>query len=513
MRNRKLTVFWGLLLLFTVASCQKTPPVATVEISATAAIESAATIEAAPTITATATLPLPAPTASPRPVAPLPTGETFSIISIDYQNVTGQSPLEYGTNGWWTDQDADLWRARYAQLGGTLVRIPALQGMLEPQNDDDDPQHINWQGFMFDQPLPWFGRTVTFRRQLAALNDEQMTIMLYVPYLSGWLSANGDKKLFSTYPPNDLAEYREYLRALLTFVVDEAGYPPERVILEPVNEPDLGCGRDRNVSCFWENWQLEDLAAVMRAADDVAAAVDPAIRIVGVAECCGTELAERLVAEYDGQSWLDGFSYHRYIHNFDFSDGLARGARLAAYGKLVYLNEYGNTRYWSNGPQGALWHALILPQIWRAGINPVQFPISEFPGSHEGYEQLGLFKDWENDWQLKPAYWVYSNFYRHFGGSELLSTTETPSLFILAGRKELAADGPMLAIWLVNKDREAPTSLRFEAAGFPADAARVQVYDNLQGDQPVSALDAAGSPLSFELTLPPASSYLLVVRP
>ncbi len=211
MMNRTSILCWGLLLFFSVTSCQKPPPVATAETPATAAIKSTATIEATSTTAATATLSPPVPAASPGSVSTIPAGETLSTISIDYQKVIGQSPLEYGTNGWWTDQDADLWRARYAQLGGTLVRIPALQGMLEPQNDDDDPQHINWQGFMFDRPLPWFGRTVTFRQQLAALDDEQMTIMLYVPYLSGWLSANGDKQIFSTYPPNDLAEYRENL--------------------------------------------------------------------------------------------------------------------------------------------------------------------------------------------------------------------------------------------------------------------------------------------------------------
>ncbi|MBN1217455.1 MAG: hypothetical protein JXM69_00885 [Anaerolineae bacterium] len=433
-------------------------------------------------------------------------------ISIDYQTITGPSPVEYGTNGWWTDQDADLWRERYAQLNPALVRIHAVQGMLEPQNDDADPQHINWQGFMFDQPLPWFERTITFRQWLETLRDNDMTVMLTVSYLSGWLSANGDKQLFSTYPPREPAEYREYLLALLTFVINEVSYPPELVILEPVNEPDLDCGQDPNVPCFWENWQMDDLVAVLGLADDVAATVDPAIRLVGVSECCGTRLADQLMAEYDGQTWLDGFTYHRYVNKFDFSDGLAQGEHLAGYRKPVYLNEYGNTRSWSNGREGALWHAVVLPQIWQAGINPVQFTIAEFPGSHEEYKQLGLFKDWENDWQLKPAYWVYRNFYHYFGRSELVSVTKSVPVTILAGRGELMGGTAYLAIWLTNDMQKEWNSLRFEIVDFPVDQAQAQVYDNFQSDQPLTTIDLVSSPLQFDVSLPPTSSYLIVIK-
>ena len=434
-------------------------------------------------------------------------------VRVAYQTVVGRSPAGYGTNGWWTDQDAEVWRARYRELAPVIVRLPAPQSMLEPQNDDSNPNHVNRQGFLFDRPIPWFGRTITFGRWLAALRDQDVTVMIHVPYLAGWLSANGDREIFSTYPPRDMAEYREYLLALLTFVVDEVGYPPERVILEPVNEPDLRCGQDANVPCFWENWKMDDLATVMRTADEAAAEVDPAIRIVGVSECCGTRLAETLVDQYDGRRFLDGFTYHRYVRGADFGDGLARGERLAALGRPVYLNEYGNTRYWSNGRPGALWHAAVLPQIWGDGIGPIQFTMSEFPGSHEGYDQLGLSADWRNGWERKPAYWVYVNFYRHFGGSELVSVQGAESLVLLAGRRVAGADAPSLAIWLTNVSPDRPETLRFQIPGFPTDHAQARVFDNLQGSEPVATLELAGAPLQFDFHLPAASSYSIVLRP
>jgi hypothetical protein len=437
---------------------------------------------------------------------------TLVTIEVDYQSIISQSPASFGTNGYWSDQDAEMWRTRYAELEPTVVRLPALQGMLEPQNDDTDPDHINRQGFLFDQPFPWLGRTVTFRKWLETLRDQDITIMIHVPYLAGWLSANEDRDLYSTYPPRDIAEYREYLLALLTFVIDELDYPPERVILEPINEPDLDCGQDPNVPCFWENWQMDDLVKVMRTANEVAMEVDPDIHIVGVAECCGTALVETLMNDYDGQSLLDGLTYHHYVSGENFRDGLIKGQRLAAYGKPVYINEYGNTQVWSNGTPGALWHAATLPQIWAAGINPIQFPISEFPGTHEGYNQLGLFYDWRDDWEIKSTYWVYTNFYNYFGDTELVSIQEIEPLVLLAGRK-LSEDGnPLLVIWVTNPTSKPQDTLRLEIDNFPVNKALAQVYDNLLGPDPITNIELKGPSILIDLQLPAASSYSIVLQ-
>jgi len=46
-----------------------------------------------------------------------------------------------------------------------------MQSFVEPVNDDSDPQHINWAGFHLDEPLSWFGRTITYRRCFEALRD------------------------------------------------------------------------------------------------------------------------------------------------------------------------------------------------------------------------------------------------------------------------------------------------------------------------------------------------------
>ena len=74
-------------------------------------------------------------------------------ILIDYGNVTSQSPPFYGVNGWWTDQDAQLWIDRYKELNVNIVRLPILQFILEPQNDNDNPDNINWENFLLRKTL------------------------------------------------------------------------------------------------------------------------------------------------------------------------------------------------------------------------------------------------------------------------------------------------------------------------------------------------------------------------
>jgi hypothetical protein len=173
-------------------------------------------------------------------------------VVIDWNTVVGSGPTDYGTNGWWTDEDADLWRERYALLRPTIVRLPVIHGVLEPTNDDGTPNVINWKGFQFNVPFPVpasGGRHVTYRRWFEALRDLNVTVLIYTPYLAGWLSANGDRGLYSTFPPKDVAEYGEFVRALLTYLVKEVAYPPDRIILEPVNEADLGCGSDTVFHC------------------------------------------------------------------------------------------------------------------------------------------------------------------------------------------------------------------------------------------------------------------------
>jgi len=92
-------------------------------------------------------------TAATRETTPIPSTVQADIV-VDWRAAVVSGPTDYGINGWWTDEDADLWRARYAQLAPKVVRVIAHQTVLEPVNDNDDPNVINWKGFHFNDPFP-----------------------------------------------------------------------------------------------------------------------------------------------------------------------------------------------------------------------------------------------------------------------------------------------------------------------------------------------------------------------
>jgi len=433
-------------------------------------------------------------------------------IGVDVSRPMGEDAVPYGVNGWWTDEDAELWRTRYAELDPQIVRLPLMHGALEPANDDNDSSHVRWAGFHFDRPIPWFGRSVTYRQWFGTLRDLDMTLMIYVPHLAGWLSANDDHGLSSTYPPRSLAEYGEFLAATLTYLVDVVHYPPDRIILEPINEPDLGCGQDGAVPCFWEDWRMEDLVAVIQTARDAIDTVDPDIRLVGLSTCCDHGLVEELMRHYDGAALLDGITYHRYERSVELEATVGLGRRLADWGLPVYIGEYGNTRYWSNGQEGALWHAVALAYFWPAGIAPIQFSMSELPGMHEGYNQLGLFSDWGDGWTLKPAYYVYAAFFRDLAITTPVSVSASMPLVAAAGR----GDDGTVALWVINTGQEDRSDVVFRVMGGRGLAGkngfRVTVYDIIPGDSATGTFVGSGRVPTFTWNVSARTVHVFVVE-
>ena len=441
---------------------------------------------------------------------------------VDFDTVVAQSPPTYGTNLWWTDEEAALWASRWAELGPSLVRVPISQAMVEPVNDNGDPNVINWDNFLFDVPIDisTIGRTVTFRTWLLALRDQPtLSIMVYFPYLAPWLSDNSPLSGLpfgvAPHPPNDLAEYREFVEAVLRYMVETLDFPPERIVVEAMNEPDLRCGADPVVACFWENWTMDDIAGVVQVTYEAIQSVDSDIALVGLAECCGTGIVRDLLDNYPEGAYLDGLSYHYYSPSgYDLDAALSRASALSTYGRPIYLDEYGSRQYQSEGAGGALWHSWVLGTLWNAGIAPLQHPISEWPMAGEPYNSMGLFKDWRGDWARKPAYWVYANFFAHLGSTELISYTAPLQLDAVVGRRVTDGSEAQVVFWLTNRTGFRLSQQQFTVYNFPADQATLYVYDNLVGQEPVLSETVTGTPLVFTANLPAHSSrtFVLSVR-
>jgi len=433
-------------------------------------------------------------------------------IVIDWSAITGESPSAYGTNAGWSDQDAAIWAARYSELSPSLVRLSFPQFIVELFNDDADPQHINWEALSFDtpQPIPGddTGRTATLSSLMLSLKAQGVTVMLHFSYLSPWLSANGNQ----SYPPNDWTEYREFVSIVLDYLIYTIGLPAERLIVEVVNEPDLVCGADPVVPCFWQNWNMTDLVEVVQVTHEVLQAIDPDIRLVGLAECCGTTIVRDLLLHYPQGAYLDGLSYHYYaLSGYNLQTVLDRYADLSAFGLPIYLDEYGSLSYRSDGTAGGLWHSWALPVLWQAGIVPVQYPIAETPALGEPYNSMGLFSDWREGWTLKPSYWAYANFFHRMTNAAIIASAAPGDLDLLAVRR--STPQAEVAVWITNRSGVSQADLTVEVQNFPADAALVYHFNNFTPLEAETIETVNGAPLVFTLDAPAVSSLSLLLQP
>jgi hypothetical protein len=445
-------------------------------------------------------------------------GQSPHSVVADFDAVVAPPPPAYGTNVWWTDQDAAQWTSRWAELGPAMVRVPVFHGIVEPANDNNDPAVIDWDGFRFDQTfnVPTTMRTITYRAWLQALRDQpSLRVLIYFPYLAPWLSDNpplpGLPLELAPHPPNDLAEYREFVETVLRYLVETLGFAPERILVEAMNEPDLGCGADPVVACFWQNWSMDDIADVVRVTHKAIQTVDPDITLVGLSECSGTDVVRNLLDGYPEGAYLEGLSYHYYSPSgYDLNVALSRASALTPYDLPIYLDEYGSRQYLSDGVEGALWHSWALTTLWEASIAPLQYPIARFPFIGEPYSSMGLFENWHGDWTRKPSYWVHTNFFRTVGGGEVISHTAPSELDVLVVR-QIVPDEVQATFWVVNRASQTLRDQPFVIHEFPTDNATLRVYDNLVGPTPTLTTTISGSPLVFTATLPAHSSRSFVL--
>lgn len=448
-----------------------------------------------------------------------PTASNRRNVVADFDAAVSSGPTAYGTNIWWTDQDAAMWTSRWAELKPSWVRLFISHSIVEPENDNANSHTIDWNGFRFDTPISVpvvMTRTMTYRDWFEALRDQSdVHILIHFVYLAPWLTDNAPHAEIpipaAPYPPNDVVEYREFIEATARFLVEEIGFPPERIAFEVMNEPDLECGADPAVPCFWQNWTMDDIRTVVSVTHQVVEEVAPAIELVGLAECHGTTIVRDLLDSYPEGAYLDGLSYHYYAPGNDLNTALNRAAELSPYRRPIYLDEYGSLLYRSNGVDGALWHSLALATLWRSGIAPIQYPISTWSLLGEPYNSMGLFEDWRGGWAYKPSYWVHANFFRFLGGGEIISHTASAKLNVLVSRR-FTAEKTQVVFWMVNREKLPLPNIAFALYNFPASRATLHIYDNLIGSTPLMTETIQGDPLIFTATLPARSSRAFVLN-
>jgi hypothetical protein len=120
----------------------------------------------------------------------------------------------------------------------------------------------------------------------------------------------------------------------------------------------------------------------------------------------------------------------------------------------------------------------------------MQFPISEFRGNGNDYRELGLFKDWTEKWEIKPAFWVYRNFYRYLtNGIVVWTKTELP-LEVLAVKSNNFHN--RLIVCITNLEERNYKNIKIVIYNLPYENARVDVNNNLLNKSHIKTLSING---------------------
>jgi putative glycosyl hydrolase len=447
-----------------------------------------------------------------------PIGEDVLSITVDFGEVIGKSPEFYGVEYSWIDQEQDLYLERYSRLHANIIRVQIPQAFFEPINDNNDP-HSSEIDFSVTLPVDSReGTTLTFERMFKTLAVEFPSMHFHIGI---WLPARWNAKdpegylgVGGAFPPQDLAEHKEFVQALARWLVSDCDISPERLSFSFINEPNLpsffvGAGAD-----------LIQLAEVTRDALDQ---VSPHIKMGGIDEVHGTLWTDRFF-DRRPDGCCEMWTFHVYERGSSdmWSVLQERSEHLGQYGP-VWVTEFADITYGSpdakmdfSTREAALQFADLLGKLWLTEIEGViHFRLSDtYADLAGGWAGHGLFADGRGThsggdaYEPFPAYWVFANMYRELGGSRIVRVVAPRDLTVVGARKESGSE-TRLAIWVANTTT-ASYDVAFNVANFPGTAATVQVFNNLTGDAAVETRSVAGTELVFRAEIPRQSSYLFV---
>ena len=135
------------------------------------------------------------------------------------------------------EADWKVFEQRVKDLKISKFRINVLPDYYEPVNDDNDPNHFNWDGFAFDSD---YMKAVCKILDVAQANGVKVNITCYGVRKDSWLGyPSVEPDAWWVTPPTDLEEFAESTAALLLYLIEQKGYT---CIYQytPYNEPDFG---------------------------------------------------------------------------------------------------------------------------------------------------------------------------------------------------------------------------------------------------------------------------------
>jgi hypothetical protein len=130
----------------------------------------------------------------------------------------------------------------------THTRLETYIHQMEPQNDDDDPSHFNWNGFYPKKMIRFIDDADAFHKTLAELGMEPLSLLCY---LAPWLKSENQD-----YPINNIDEWAEFAAAVVQSYNgygDE--YQPNLRYAEIWNEPNMKEFYPGNMDSYFKLFQ------------------------------------------------------------------------------------------------------------------------------------------------------------------------------------------------------------------------------------------------------------------
>lgn len=240
--------------------------------------------------------------------------------SIQYQTMTGWEATldlaENPANPEWTPMHDEILDRAVEELGLNRVRLEIRSGaetrtdwidkMLsveidydtwkqhryQVQNDNDDPNNIDWSGFNFNE-LDWHveENLLPLKERVEARGERLWINICYVAFITGWN------------PHHDPDEYAEFVLATYLHLQEKYGLVPDswEVILEPDLKQDM--------------WSGKMIGEAIAAAGPklIEAGFEPSFVVPSVTNMRNAVPYTKAIAKVPGaMQYVSEISYHRY---------------------------------------------------------------------------------------------------------------------------------------------------------------------------------------------------------
>ncbi|HQU71353.1 MAG TPA: T9SS type A sorting domain-containing protein [Calditrichia bacterium] len=434
-------------------------------------------------------------------------------VSVNLDNQVGTVPVHYGFEGTWIDQDSSMFLQRYRTSNLNILRMQFPMFEFEPANDNSNPENSVINFDFVSQADVAYGKTTSFHRWFVAMRRQHPDLVFYLNIwdCANWLASTPNTFMLGAsgaWPPTNYAEYSEIVRASLSWLVNDVGVPPSRVMFTFVNEPNS----DPSFPTHAFEGDLNDLLAMAAAARAAADEVSPEIRMGGIEEVFQANLTRQFL-NAGGDQYVDFLAFHVYQIGASAINGMITSIHddLVGYNLPLYLSEMGDNDYGAgflinyDSEEAGIALTRNLVRIWEldlAGmvmfrfsnlyLNSPSLPLS-------GWTGYGLFEDWRGTntngeaYKLFPGFWAFANFYNHFTNGVIVQSAESINrMEVLAVRGDSS-----LAIAAVNYSTSSRT-LDFQLSG-GADFSRARVVDGLSAIVPFDSLSVSGGNFTYSV--------------